>query len=112
MKKYHLAWVGLPQTGDVRLGSTDTDLIKWFLDEIKQIAPNYQYRADSLNKAFDRDGNQTYCEVYTLDGKDTQIEYWLLQTLLKMGWEPFAISERGQFASSKFIYMRREMIDG
>jgi len=112
MKKYHLAWVGLPQTGDARLGSTDTDLIKWFLDELKKIAPNYQYRTDSLNRAFDLDGNQTYCEVYMLDGKDTQIEYWLLQELLKMGWEPFSVTVQGQSAFPDFVYMRRETIDG
>jgi hypothetical protein len=107
MKKYHLAWIGAHRTSYVRLGSSDTSLIKWFLDELKKIAPKYEFRTDQISEEHDLDGNLTYCLVHKLDNKDTEIRNWLLQQLLKSGWEPFSVTVAG--ASPELIYLRREI---
>jgi hypothetical protein len=111
MKKYQLAWVGIPGASDVRLGSTDPDLVSWFLDNLKTIAPKWEYRRDRISGARDLDGNKTYCCVHKLDSKDTEINFWLIQELLKAGWEPFSITVAGQHASADLIFLRREVIE-
>jgi len=61
MKKYHMAWVCSPQIQSVRLGSTDTTLIKWFLGELKKMSPSNKINNNHL--LYDLDGNITYCEA-------------------------------------------------
>lgn len=109
MKKYQLAWISTPPAVDLQLGSTDPDLVSWFLEQLKEFSPEFQYVENMINRSFDLDGNQTFCIVNTMDGRDTQINYWLLQQLLQTGWEPFAVSAHGDSIYSDFFYLRREV---
>ena len=85
MKKYQLSWALDPNCSDyIRLGSTDPNLIKWFLDELKTIAPNYAFRDDqSGDRRYDLDGNLCQCIVHKLADKDSQIRLWLIQNYSK-----------------------------
>ena len=109
-KKYHLAWVSAPQsTRQIPfLGSTDTALIKWYLDELKKMDPDFLLDKRRLNP--DPDGNTTLAYIEKIK-TEVNINIWQLQCLLQMGWEPFSIA-RGIFppyGECSFLYLRREV---
>jgi hypothetical protein len=110
MKKYQMAWVGVPdKASGVSLGSSDTNLIKWFLDELEKDYPNHQ--VEHAKQFYDFNGNLTYSGVIKLDGEDHEINHWLVQKLQHTGWEPFSVTETGGIILPGYVYMRREIID-
>ena len=113
MKKYQMAWcysMEVPTTYHVMLGSTEADIIKWFHNEIKKLAPRAVIT--EYTKRHDLDGNIIRCEFEKLNDLDSKIRFWLIQNLLQTGWEPFSVTESGGTSSDpKYIYFRREVIE-
>lgn len=112
MKKYHMAWINSPMNGYVILGSTDTTLVQWFLDELKKIVPTYELADNTISEMKDLNGNVTYVTVRKLNNKDSEIKYWLLQELLEMEWEPFSVSKSfiAGTGDTDVIYLRKETV--
>ena len=92
MKKYKIAIMEHPMYGTVKLFTTDEDLFKWFLAEIKKRFPSC-----NIMKYPYKSGNEFYCTVDQLSRKDQEVNYWLLNHLCNNGWEPFAIDQGGRY---------------
>jgi hypothetical protein len=92
VKNYKIAVVTQPfyASGEVFFESTDSELVKWFLAELKKLVSSYKIAISESDLL----GNPIACRIGNLSGKDSAIATWLIQQLCEKGWEPFGIEDR------------------
>ena len=86
MKKYK--YLQLFVDSHLQIYSTDDDILKWVISELKNIYPDCiisKNRAEFLGKIH-------YVQFEKLRSRDEEIGWWLMDQLGKKGWEPFAVT--------------------
>lgn len=91
----------------VVLKSSDPEILKWILDEVKKLVPRCQTR----NEVSNSEGELYAFTIHQLKGQDQWIAYCILQKLCEQGWEPFAVSSyvANSRTEGDFIHLRLEI---
>lgn len=75
------------KTKQVTVRSSDPDIFKWIIEEVRSTIGSCETRDESYDLA----GQLSSCDLHKLKGKDGAVFTFLLRRLGEAGWEPYQV---------------------
>lgn len=75
------------KTNQVTVRSSDPDIFKWMIEDVRSVIGSCETRSESYDLA----GQLFSCDLHKLKGKDGAVYTYILRRLGETGWEPYQV---------------------